>query len=64
MTMLMVPQIQSNDNFHVFEGHDLYLNCTLEIDLAQRAALSWELPSQDQAVKVGNAILSHYWKFN
>lgn len=50
--MLQMPQIFSNDNFHVFEGHDLELNCTLEIDLGVRAALSWELPGTSGAWEV------------
>lgn len=50
--VLASPQITSNDHYHVIEGQDLLLNCSLEIDIGGKVSLKWELPTKNQAVKV------------
>lgn len=49
---LNTPHIMSHENFHVYEGNDLLLNCSLDIEVGTRADLTWELPHNDQANKV------------
>lgn len=46
------PQITSTDNFHVYDGDDLHLMCSVDIEKGTKASLLWGLPSNDRAIKV------------
>lgn len=51
------PQITSTDNFHVYDGDDLHLTCSVDIEKGTKASLLWELPSNDRAIKVRSLFL-------
>lgn len=51
-SILSVPTITSDSNFHAFEGGELLLNCSEEIEVGVKAQLKWELPSGNKAFEV------------
>lgn len=45
--------MSSTNNFHAFDGEELEINCSVEVDLYARVELRWELPRESTAMAEG-----------